>query len=224
KKLQGRLWSMKKKLEESEVENEQISDRLAQLETLRTALESDIVSLQSTNAELKSENAQLALDLQLSEEEVSDLTLELQEMSIKNQRLASRLFEVAPAGFVANNFAVTAHKKNEKLTARAKQAEEIAVSFELNDVPEEYQTEEEIYLVVTKFDGNPIQELDTHEFTVKSAMPIDIAAVDVAQTKLSNRQSVEMSIPAERDLESGMYNVMVYADHGFLGSTTFQLQ
>ena len=224
KKLQGRLWTMKKKLEASQEENEQINQRLAQLDELRTALEADIVALQETNSELRAENHQLASDLQVTEEEVAILTAEVQEMSLKNQQLAARLFEIAPAGFVANNFAVSAKSRNEKLTARAKKAQEIKVTFDINDVPVEYQRDEEIYLVLTKFDGNPVEQVSTKDFTVKSASPIDIDAADVAQTALSERQSIEMSIDADRDLEPGLYNVLVYADHGFLGATTFELR
>jgi len=222
--LEGRLWSMRKKLETSQEEKDQITARLSQLAELKIALEEDIVTLQENNAELRAENEQLASDLQISSDEIASLNEELQEMSLANSQLTDRLFKVAPAGFVAKNFAVTARKKNEKLTAKARQAETINIAFDLNDVPEEYHQEEELYLVVTKFNGNPLDEISAKEFTVKSAEPIDVNAVDVAQTTLSERQSVEMSFAADRDLESGMYNVMVYADHGFLGATTFQLQ
>jgi len=222
--LEGRLWSMRKKLETSQDEKEQITARLSQLAELKSALEQDIVNLQENNDELKAANEKLASDLQLSNDEIASLNQELQEISLANAELTQRLFKVAPAGFVAENFAVTARKKNTKLTAKARQAETINIAFDLNDVPEEYHLEEEIYLVVTKYNGNPLDELSAKEFTVKSAEPIDVHAVDVAQTTLTERQSLEMSFVADRDLESGMYNVMVYADHGFLGATSFQLQ
>jgi len=215
---------MRKKLETSQEEKEQITARLSQLAELKSALEQDIVNLQENNDELKAANEKLASDLQLSNDEIASLNQELQEISLANAELTQRLFKVAPAGFVAENFAVTARKKNTKLTAKARQAETINIAFDLNDVPEEYHLEEEIYLVVTKYNGNPLDELSAKEFTVKSAEPIDVHAVDVAQTTLTERQSLEMSFVADRDLESGMYNVMVYADHGFLGATSFQLQ
>ncbi len=222
--LEGKLWSMRKKLETSQEEKDQITARLSQLAELKIALEEDIVSLQNSNAELREENEQLASDLQISNDEIASLNEELQEVSLANSQLTKRLFEVAPAGFLAENFSVTAKKRNDKLTANARQAQTINVAFDLNDVPEEYQGAEEIYLVVTEFNGNPIKDLDTKEFTVKSAEPIDVLAADITQTTLAERQSVEMSFAADRDLQSGMYNVMVYADHGFLGATTFQLQ
>jgi hypothetical protein len=59
---------------------------------------------------------------------------------------------------------------------------------------------------------------------VASVNPVVINVVDRTTTKLKDRQNIEMSFSTDRDLESGIYNVLVYADHGFLGSTTFQLQ
>ena len=222
--LKARVWSAKQKLAKSEEANKEINDKLAQLEELKTDLEEDIVALKETNLELIDANTQMAADLQVSKAEAASLNEKLAEVSARNEKLIARLYTVAPAGFVANNFAVTAQRKNSKLTAKAKLAEMINVSFDVNNVPQEYQKDEEIYLVLTTFDGKPVDIIQTKDVKVKSNEPIDIKAVDVEQTTLSDRQNIAMSFDAARDLESGMYNLLVYADHGFLGATTFQLQ
>jgi hypothetical protein len=191
---------------------------------LKEDLESDIVALNETNQDLVATNEKMSNDLQVSKEETSALSSQLAEMSTRNEALIKRLYTLAPAGFVANNFAVTAARKNDKLTAKAKQAEKINVSFDINDVPNELQNEEEIYLVLTKFDGDPVAELSTNEVEVASINPVTINVVNRTKTTLKDRQNIEMSFATDRDLDSGLYNVLVYADHGFLGSTTFQLQ
>ncbi len=222
--LKGRVWSAKQKLAKSEEENKVINDRLAQLEELKENLEGDIVALQETNQELSDVNEQISHDLQMSEEEKMALDAQLQDMSKKNDALVQRLQTIAPAGFVATNFNVTAARKNNKLTARAKQADRINVEFDINDVPAEFQNEEELYLVVTQFDGNPIDVVETAPVEVGSTVPVAINVVDRQKTVLKDRQSIEMTFDADRDLESGLYNLMVYADQGFLGATTFQLR
>ena len=222
--LKGRVWAAKQKLTKSEEENKLINDKLAQLETLKVDLESDIASLDSTNRDLMATNEKMANDLQISKEETSALSEQIAAMSVKNEALIKRLYTLAPAGFVANNFTVTAARKNDKLTAKARQAEKINVSFDINDVPNEYQQEEEIYLVLTKFDGDQVIEVPANEVEVASMDPVTINVVNRKKTTLKDRQNIEMSFEADRDLDAGLYNVLVYADHGFLGSTTFQLQ
>ncbi len=222
--LKARVWTARQNLDKSEKENKAINERLGQLEELKQELESDIVSLNETNEELALTNEKIANDLQMSKEETAALSGQLKEMSERNEVLIDRLYALAPAGFVANNFNITAARKNDKLTAKARQAERINVSFDINDVPSEYQADEEIYLVLTKFDGNPVEVVPGDEVEVASVNPVVINVVDRHTTKLKDRQNIEMSFSADRDLESGIYNVLVYADHGFLGSTTFQLQ
>lgn len=222
--LKARVWSAKQKLVKSEEENQAINEKLVQLEDLKTGLESDIAALNKTNEELVATNDQINQDLKMSQDQTAALNLQLEDMTIANEKLISRLRTLAPAGFVANNFIVTAAKKNDKLTAKARQAEKINIAFDINDVPEEFQNEEEIYLVLTKADGQPVAELPAKEVEVASVEPVTIKVVDRAKKTLQERQNIEMSFEADRDLESGMYNVLVYADHGFLGSTTFQLR
>jgi chromosome segregation ATPase len=222
--LKSRVWAAKQKITKSEEENKAINEKLVQLETLKEDLENDIVSLNETNQDLIATNEKMANDLQISKEETSALSEQLAEMSTKNEALIKRLYTLAPAGFVANNFTVTAARKNDKLTAKAKQAEKINVSFDINDVPNEYQQEEEIYLVLTKFDGDQVQEIPVNEVELASINPVTINVVNRTKMTLKDRQNIEMSFDADRDLDSGLYNVLVYADHGFLGSTTFQLQ
>ncbi len=223
-KLKGRVWSAKKKLTDSEEENKAINDRLMQLEELKQSLESDIASLKETNKDLTDVNAKIESDLQAFQEETVVLNAQLEEVSLQNEALVRRLQTIAPAGFVANNFKVTAAKKNDKLTVRARQADRIKVAFDVNDVPTEYHNEEEIYLVLTSFDGNPIDEVQTKSVEVASIEPVSINVVDRTKTMLKDRQSLEMAFDVDRDLESGLYNLLVYADHGFLGATTFELR
>jgi chromosome segregation ATPase len=221
--LQDRIRRVRAQLAKSQEINEEINARLIQLEELKVSLENDIATLQGQNEELRAANNEIATELTLSKEQISALTEDVKKLDQKNEALIARLFQLAPAGYVANNFKVTAVRKNDRLTAKAGRANEIRVSFDLNDVPEQYQRQEELYLVITKFDGNPVNELQTRNIQVKSASPINIAAVDIEQRTLKPLQSVEMSFSPGRKFEAGLYNALVYAGHGFLGATSFEL-
>ncbi len=222
--LKARVSKAKQKLVKSEEKNVAINQRLVQLEDLKDELESDIVSLNETNTQLVASNERMANELQLSKEESEALTEDLAKMNDKNVALVSRLYTIAPAGFIADNFSVTAAKRNNKLTAKARQAEHLNISFDLRNVPSEYQKDEELYLVLTKFDGTPVANIETKDVEVSSKDPISIKAAGIEKATLQDRQNIAMDINTERDLESGLYNVLVYADHGFLGATSFQLQ
>ncbi|MBK8505534.1 MAG: hypothetical protein IPL46_27055 [Saprospiraceae bacterium] len=222
--LKQRIQKVRSQLAKSQEVNEQINGRLAQFEQLRDSLENDILTLLGQNEDLQATNNEIATELTLSKEQIHGLTDDVQKLDQKNRAIVGRLFQLAPAGFVANNFKVTAMRKNDKVTAKAGRANEIKVAFDLKDVPQEYQIDEELYLVITKFDGNPVGDIQTKNVKVKSATPIDIAAADVEQLRLNALQSVVMSFTPGRKFESGLYNALVYADHGFLGATSFELR
>ena len=224
KNLQGRVWNAKQKLTASQEENKAINDRLAQLEDLKGQLETDIASLEKTNGSLLEANTKITSDLEMSQKAALALNDELKKKTAQNEALINRLNKIAPAGFVADNFKVTAAKRNSKLTVKARQVDQVSVAFDINDVPTEYRSEEEIYLVLTSFDGTPLEDVESTAIEVASVDPVSLNVVDRKKTVLREHQNVEMTFDVDRDLESGLYNVLVYADHGFLGATTFQLQ
>ena len=222
--LQWRVKDAKKKLNLSKEENEDIKLRLVQLEALKSDLEDDIAALASTNVQLKLTNTEIKSQLESANEYTSELNDELVQVSERNAKLINRLYTVAPAGFIADNFIVTAKKRNNKLTASARNTDRVNVSFDLNDVPGEYQADEKIYLVFTTFDGQPVATIATQKVKISAREPFDIEAADVENLRLNERQNLEMSVAADKDLESGTYNLLIYADHGFLGATSFQLR
>ncbi len=194
------------------------------IEELKISLEGDIEGLQEQNMEIRAANNEIAVELTLSREQAAGMSEDLKILDKRNNQLVSRLFQLAPAGFVAENFKVSAMQKNAKITTKAGRANEIMVTFDIKNVPVEYQVDEELYLVITHFDGNPVPEMEARSVKIKSPSPIDVSAVDVEQIRLSDRQSVQMSFSPAKKLEGGLYNALVYADHGFLGATSFELR
>jgi hypothetical protein len=53
---------------------------------------------------------------------------------------------------------------------------------------------------------------------------LNIEAADAKKIKVAGDQKIKMQISQEDDLDPGTYNLVVYADNGFLGATGFQLR
>lgn len=220
--LQVRIDKARKALKTSEANNAQIKSRLAQMEELKVALERDILGLKEENASLAASNQELNTELTSTKDEVNTLNSKVMALTAANEKLTGRLKTVAPAGFRADNFTVTSATKKDKLTTKGKKIDEITVTFDLNNIPEEYQGNRELYLVLTEFNGNPVASVPGKEVNLQfGTEPVHLRAADIEKTSLKSRQSMSMSFEPSDNLIPGTYNVMVYADSGYLGSTGF---
>ena len=220
--LQVRIDKARKALKSSEANNAEIKARLAQMEELKVALERDILGLKEENQSLASSNQELNTELSSSKDEVNTLNSKVMSLTSANEKLTGRLKTVAPAGFRADNFTVTSATKKDKLTTKGKKIDEITVTFDLNNIPDEFQGSREIYLVLTEFNGNPVSSVPGKEVNLKFGNePVHVRAADIEKANLKARQSMSMSFEPTDNLNPGTYNVMVYADNGYLGSTGF---
>jgi len=222
--LQVRIDKAKKDLKSSQANNKKIQVRLDQMEELKVALEKDIAMLRDENVALAESNHQLNTELTTTKDEVVNLNTKVMSLTAANSKLTNRLQILAPAGFRADNFTVTSADRKDKLTTKGKKIDEITVKFDLNNIPEEFQGNREIYLVLTEFNGNPVAVVPGKEVNLTFGdTPVNVRAADLEKVDLKDRQSVTMSFEPTDDLNPGTYNVMVYADNGYLGSTGFMV-
>ncbi len=220
--LQVRIDKARKALKTSQANNEEIKGRLAQMEELKLALEQDIVGLKEENQFLASSNQELNTELLATRDEVNTLNTKVMSLTQANEKLTGRLMIMAPAGFRADNFTVTSADRKDKQTSKGKKIDEITVTFDLNNIPDEYQGNREIYLVLTEFNGNPVASVPGKDVNLKFGNePVNVRAADLEKVNLKARQSMSMSFEPTDDLGPGTYNLMVYADSGYLGSTGF---
>lgn len=223
--LQNQITSARRQLASSKANTEEIRSRLAEMEELKAALETDLAGLQTENDSLNETNTALAVALDESKMQVEQMSTEIENLSAENQRLDRRLTQIAPAGFKAENFRISVERRNDKLTSKARRADEVVVQFDLDNVPSEKQGQRELYLSVTTLNGNPIAILPVESVSVPAANePLQISAADIEQIDLSETQTVAMSFKPDRDLEAGEYNIFVYSDAGYLGATGFRLR
>lgn len=222
--LQGRIAEAKKELKSSQANASQIRKRLEQMEQLKVALEADIVSLRDANVTLTTSNQVLNAELTASKEEIGNLNTKVMSLTTANEKLTGRLRTLAPAGFRADNFTVVSEDRKDNPTTKGKRIDEITVNFDLNNIPEEFQGNREIYLVLTEFNGNPVSVVPGKDVNLTfGTEAVNVRAADIEKVNLSNRQSVTMSFEPTDDLVPGTYNLMVYADNGYLGSTGFRV-
>src|SRR6187397_2031351 len=218
--LEVRIAKARKDLKTSQANNTAIKARLDQMEELKVALEKDIENLRAENSTLAQGNAELNSELITTKDQVNTLNKNVMALTQANEKLTGRLKTVAPAGFRADNFTVSSANKQNKQTSKAKKIDEITVSFDLNNIPEEYQGSRDIYLVLTEFNGNPVAAVPGKEVTLKFGNePVHVRAADLEKVNLKARQSMVMSFEPTDNLTPGTYNLMVYADNGYLGST-----
>ena len=142
--LQGRIAAAKKELKSSQANAKQIQSRLKQMEELKAALEADIVSLRDANVSLTASNQQLNVELTTSKEMIGTLNTQVMSLTTANDKLTGRLRTLAPAGFRADNFTVVSSDRKDNPTTKGKRIDEITVTFDLNNIPEEYQGSREL--------------------------------------------------------------------------------
>ena len=220
--LKVRIAKARKELKTSQANSEAIKARLAQMEELKVALEADIQGLRQENQVLTVSNQALNENLGNAKSDINNLNHQVMSLTQANEKLTGRLRTLAPAGFRADNFTITSANRKEKVTSKSRRIDAVTVSFDLNNIPEEYQGARNLYLVLTEFNGNPVEAVPTKEVKVTNGQQsVNVLAADAQEVQLRNRQSVTMKFAPEEDLNPGTYNVLVYADNGYLGSTGF---
>ena len=225
KGLKGRILRIKKELAETKISNEEMQQRIAALNTSKEELFAEIASLQTDNKDLNAANESLDVELSAANDENSELTLRLEDLTAKNTKMQNRLITLAPAGFQATGFQIQVAGKKDKLTAKARQVRAIKVDFDLVNVPTDLQKEHEIYLVVTDGEGIPVKKIASTPMdvpTAEGALKVEVAEIETID--LANNQKLSMAFQPTDRLDAGLYNVALWSDAGFLGSTAFSLR
>lgn len=223
--LKAQIGKVRKELATSKEDNAVVKAELANLEQIKMDLENSMLALQEANTTLQHSENRLTGELTAMQHMVEGLNEQVAELTSVNQKMENHLMTVAPAGYRADDFRIDIEKRNDKLTAKARQAREINVMFNLDDVPVEKQGEHEIYLAVTDIFGQPIEGIPTQTVSIPSPNEnLKVAVADSHKMTLKGKQSVEMSLIPEDKLSAGDYNLMVYSDAGYLGSTGFRLR
>lgn len=204
-----------KNIKELEKQIADLNKAKTEYETIITVLRQENQQLREENERLTDENAQLKGSNEQLSGQVTDLAKQLEDQIRKTQS----------ATFKATSFRVEVERRNDKITAKARRARELLISFDLADVPDTYQGPQKLYLAVTDDKGNPISAANPIKATVYAPTgPVEIIAQQVKQVVLEPTQRLSFVHKLEDRLKSGNYVAAIYCDKGLLGASSFKLR
>jgi FtsZ-binding cell division protein ZapB len=194
--------------------------QVAELERTKAELEAIVIVLREENSMLKSENAALKGENDQLKTDKTALTGQVDDLSNK---LAEQIKKTQSAVFKATAFKVEVTRKD-KTTGRARRARDMAVSFDLTDVPQGFQGPQTLYLVITDDKGNPIKTTNPTKKTIMApAGAVEIIAQQTKAVDLTGTQRLSFNHKLEEKLAKGSYVVAIYCDKGLLGASSFRL-
>lgn len=213
--------TIKKIKSQNNKEVAELRNQVDELKKLKIEYETLITAVQTENEQLKAENARLQGENQLLQTENSTLNNQVGDLA---KKLEEQIRKTQSAKFKATSFRVEVGRKNDKLTVRAKKAREITVSFDLADVPKNYQGEQHLYLVVTDENGKSVPSAKAIKTTVETPTgPLEIMALQVKAVSLTETQRLSFNYKMDERLKSGNYVAAIYCNVGLLGASSFRL-
>ena len=192
------------------------------LQKAKTEYETILVVLRAENEQLKAENTQLKAENAGLRDNNSQLTAKVDDLA---QKLAEQIRKTQSAQFKATAFRVEVERRNDKLTARARKARNLAISFDLAEVPEQFRGQQKLYLVISDENGKPIAAANPAKVTIQApAGDIPIIAQQTRAVNLDQTQRLAFNYKLEEKIKNGNYVAAVYCDKGLLGASSFRLQ
>lgn len=210
--------SLKAAKRQAAAQSNDLNAQIQELLAAKAQLESLIGAMQTENDSLRQVAGILQQDLGVAREENAALTN-------LNRTMQDEVKRLTLANFKATAFQVELEKKSSRATAKSTRARRIRVTFDLANVPPEYQGTRTIYMVVTDEKGTPIQtENPVMAQVVVNNQRVDIIAQKVQDVNITESQRLTFTHDLEEKLRSGFYRVAVYTDIGLLGASNFRLQ
>lgn len=199
----------------------QVNDLRAQIEALTAArgqLEGSISALQTENASLREQMGILETNL-------SESRQQNEQLSSMATSMESEIKKLTYDNFKASAFQVTPEVSRGNPTAKSGRAKRVVVSFDVANVPAEFQGVRPLFLVITDDKGTPIPRTDYIRTSVTvNGQRQDLMAVEAREENIGATQRISFTHTLENKLDAGYYRASVYTDLGFLGSSQFRMQ
>jgi len=204
-----------KQITELRVQVNGLQKAKAEYEAILAVLRAENDQLKAENAELRAENAELR-------DSTSQLTAKVDDLA---NSLAEQIRKTQSAQFKATSFRVEMERRNDKLTAKARQVRNLTVSFDLADVPEKFHGPQKLYLVISDANGSPIAAANPTKVTINAPTgDIPIIAQQTRAVNLVQTQRLSFNYKLEEKIKAGNYVAAVYCDRGLLGASSFRVR
>lgn len=203
-----------------------IRREINQLRQIRGELEGAMAELQAENEVLRADNQRLTDENTQLTTEKGQLTTQVADMQKFNSTLQDQVAKLTRAGVKASAFRVDVERRSDKLTTKARRTREIGITFDLIDLPDEFQGTHTLYLVLTDVNGALLPSNGTNakaSIPTPNGTPLEIVAQQAKEVDLGASQRLSFTYPIEEKLKAGTYVATVYADFGILGSSSFRL-
>lgn len=187
----------------------QLDVQVGDLQKVRNSLQSELTQMKFTNEEILSKNTQLQTQLATQTKAI--------EM-VKNELAATKSL------ITADNFRVDVLKPNAKVTAKAKKAHELVVSFNL---PMALKTDakQEVFMSITDLNGNPMKGEVSLQIIKTQEMSFQIPVYATATVNFDQAlQKVKMTFKPTQKVAPGEYRISIYTLTAYLGSTEVSLR
>lgn len=199
---------------ESNVHREDLASlrqQVDELTALKSDLKAEIENYQSEKDKWQGDNNRLKTTNNLLQTQINDLTAQLGEM-------------VPKSVITANNFRVDVLKNNHKVTAKAKKANSIMISFTL-PVLLTADGSQQVFLSLTDVENRPMSGVIQNKTVNTGKQTLDVP-VHAAQTVDFGRnpQKVVFEFVPDEKVADGIYKAGIYTDNAYLGSVEFQLR
>lgn len=191
---------------------------IQQLLAVKAELENNINDLQMENDSLRTRTGELEENLSVARQENSAL-------NALNATIQDELKALTLANFKASAFQVELERKSSKVTAKSRRARRIRVTFDLTNVPDDYQGTRPLYLVITDETGTPIKTSNPIQATAAvNGQNMELIAVKSKDVNIESNQRLSFTHDLEERLRAGYYRASVFTDIGLLGATSFRLR
>ncbi|MCO6492392.1 MAG: hypothetical protein J5I98_28500 [Phaeodactylibacter sp.] len=192
--------------------------QIQELMALKGELQANIMAVQAENDSLRAVTGMLEADLGVARDEN-------QALANINKAIQEEVDRLTLANFKATAFQVDLEQKNEKVTTKARRVRTIRTSFDLTNVPPQYQGLRTLYLVISDDKGNPVPATNPIKAqTVVNNQKMDIIAVKAKDVDITENQRLSMVYDLEDKLAAGYYRVAIYTDIGMLGASSLRLR
>ncbi|MCB0629748.1 MAG: hypothetical protein R2824_28940 [Saprospiraceae bacterium] len=191
---------------------------IQELLAAKSELEESIDVLRFENDSLRNVTGRLEADL-------SQVRADNDALSRMNNSIQDELKRLTLANFKATAFQVEAEMRSSKATAKSGRTRRIRVTFDLTNVPAEYQGTRPLYLVITNESGVPIDsENPIQAQSIVGGQRMDLIAQEAKEVNVAESQRLSFTHELSEKLARGFYRAAVYTDVGLLGAASFRLQ
>jgi len=191
-----------------------LRSQIQRLQTIKDRYETVIAVLYQKNAALSAENAYLRGTADSLSTQISEL----------GRQLEAQIRQTLSAQYKATAFRVELIRRNDKMTVRARRTRELKISFDLYNVPQSYQGNQQLYLAITDDKGLPVSSDNPIRAMIKTDKGnVEIIAQSARLQNIIADQRIGFNYKLDDRLQKGTYIVAVYSEKGLLGVASFRL-